>query len=308
MLPYFTQHLHFFLIDVFRLCLWLAILAALFVPLERLFALHPGKIARPGIGADLGYYFLNALLPALLMSLPLAVLAGGIHWFIPSGFHAMVNEAPFWARLLAALVAGEIGYYWGHRCLHEIPLLWRFHALHHSATRIDFLVNARAHPIDMVFGRLCGVIPLYVLGLAGPAGAADSAMPVLITLVGTIWSFFIHANVRWRFGPLEWVISTPAFHHWHHSLADPVNRNYASTLPWIDRLFGTFYLPRERWPSRYGIAEAMPASLPRQLLSPFRSSRHFAPGKTRTAAKPDMGKRAKIDTLLTETFSQDFRP
>ena len=294
MIPYLTQHVPLFLIDVFRLCLWLAILSALFVPLERLFALHPAKIARPNLAIDLGYYFLNALLPAALLSFPLAAVAWAVHWLIPPGFHAAVNEAPFWARLLAALVAGETGYYWGHRCLHEIPVLWRFHALHHSATHIDFLVNTRAHPIDMVFGRLCGVIPLYVLGLAGPSGAAGSTMPVLITLAGTVWSFFIHANLRWRFGPLEWVISTPAFHHWHHTLAEPVNRNYASLLPWIDQIFGTFHLPPRAWPMRYGIAEAMPESPGRQLLYPFRPSTPQEP-------RPDKGKRTKIDTMLTET-------
>ncbi len=68
-------------------------------------------------------------------------------------------------------------------------------------------------------------------------------MPALIVLVVTMWGFFIHANVRWRLGPLEWLISTPAFHHWHHTLAEPRDRNYASMLPWMDWIFGTYYLP-----------------------------------------------------------------
>ena len=67
-------------------------------------------------------------------------------------------------------MAGEIGYYWGHRWSHEIPFLWRFHSIHHSAEEIDFLVNTRAHPFDMVFGRFCGLVPMYVLGLGGPVG------------------------------------------------------------------------------------------------------------------------------------------
>jgi sterol desaturase/sphingolipid hydroxylase (fatty acid hydroxylase superfamily) len=111
---------------------------------------------------------------------------------------------------------------------------------------------------SMVFGRFCALLPLYVLGLGSPAAGSSTAVPVVVTLISTVWGFFIHANLRWRFGPLEWLISTPAFHHWHHTKTGPINRNYASTLPWLDRIFGTYYLPKE-WPDCYGIDFAMRA-------------------------------------------------
>ena len=132
-------------------------------------------------------------------------------------------------------MAGEVGYYWGHRLSHEIPFLWDFHAIHHSAEEVDFLVNSRAHPVDLVFGRFCALAPLYALGLGSRSGARGSLVPVLVTLMGLVWGFFIHANLRWRFGPLEWLVTTPAFHHWHHTRTGPINRNYSSTLPWLDR-------------------------------------------------------------------------
>jgi hypothetical protein len=84
-----------------------------------------------------------------------------------------------------------------------------------------------------------------------------------------MWGFFIHANLRWRFGPLEWLISTPAFHHWHHTLNGPINRNYASTLPWLDWIFRTHYLPSDAWPEAYGIKAEMPESLVEQLAYPL---------------------------------------
>ncbi len=123
----------------------------------------------------------------------------------------------------------------------------------------------------MVFGRFCGLVPIYVLGLGGPVGPAGSLVPVLVTLFGTLWGFFIHANLRWRFGPLEWLITTPAFHHWHHTLTGPINRNYASTLPWLDWIFGTHYLPRDEWPAAYGIEAKLPDSLAGQLAYPLRA-------------------------------------
>lgn len=253
--------------DVARLCLWLAILSVIFIPLERLFALRQTKLARDGVLANLVYYFLSSLLPAVLLSLPLSLVAFAAQRLVPAAVPAALGALPLAAKLLLALVVGEIGFYWGHRFSHQFPWLWRFHALHHSAEHMYFLVNTRAHPVDMVVTRLFGVVPLYLLGLAGPT-AGGSVTPMLVILIGTVWGFFIHANLRWRFGPFEWLVATPAFHHWHHSRVDHINHNYASTLPILDRLFGTLYLPRH-WPQEYGTDTAMPASLGGQLLTPL---------------------------------------
>ncbi len=263
------QALHSMLIDAARLCLWLAILAAIFVPLERLFAARPQKVFRRAIVMDLGYYFLSGLVPAVLLSAPVGLLAWAAHAAVPSSLHAATAAWPLWGRLAAGLVAGEVGYYWAHRLSHEVPLLWRFHAIHHGASEIDFLVNTHAHPLDIAFGRFCGLVPVYVLGLGGPAATAGSVVPVVVMLTGTMWGFFIHANLRWRLGPLEWIVSTPAFHHWHHTLRAPVNRNYAATLPWLDRLFGTHYLPAKALPEAYGIPAPLPGTLAGQLVHPF---------------------------------------
>jgi sterol desaturase/sphingolipid hydroxylase (fatty acid hydroxylase superfamily) len=258
-------------LQILRLCIWLVILAAIFAPLERLFALHPKKIFRKAIVTDLGYYFLSSLVPSILLSVPLAYLAWSVHRFIPVGVGATVAAWPLWLRVVASLVVGEIGFYWGHRWSHELPLLWRFHAIHHSAEHLDFLVNTRSHPVDMVFTRLCGLVPLYILGLASPIRGSASLIPVLIILVGTVWGFFIHANVRWRFGPLEWLVATPAFHHWHHTNDGPdvINKNYSPMLPFIDRLFGTLHLPKDSQPASYGIDQPVSPLLFGQLIDPF---------------------------------------
>lgn len=63
---------------------------------------------------------------------------------------------------------------------------------------------------------------------------------------------FIHANVRWRFPGLRWVIATPEYHHWHHtSDEEGIDKNFAQALPMWDILFGTAHQP-DHWPKRHG--------------------------------------------------------
>jgi len=263
------QHLHAFLMTFARISAWLLLLAVVFLPLERLFALHPRRIFCKSLPSDIGFYFINGFVPVLLLAPALALVAVGAHALVPYRVHAAAAALPIWARALAALFVSELGYYWAHRFAHEIPFLWRFHSVHHSPEQVYFLISARAHPLDNAFGRLCSFAPLYVLGVATPLTPEGGVVSALLVVVLTMWGFLIHANLRWRLGPLEWLVATPAFHHWHHTQGELRDRNYASMLPCMDLIFRTFYLPRKRWPSAYGIDTKLPNSLGGQLAYPF---------------------------------------
>jgi len=262
------HHVLAYLVQAVRSGLVLVLLIALFVPLEHLFAVRKGGMFARGWATNLGWYFVSALAAAVLLAPPLALLAWGARTLLPASLTGAAGALPLWARMIAALAVGEIGFYWGHRWSHMWPLLWRFHAVHHSATHLTFLVNTRAHPVDMVFTRLCGMVLLYATGLANVVGPHPTLGPAAVLFISSIWSYFIHANLRWRLGPLEEVIATPAFHHWHHTFEDHKDHNFAAMLPVFDRLFGTFYLPKA-WPAEYGTPTPMPDDLIGQLLEPL---------------------------------------
>jgi sterol desaturase/sphingolipid hydroxylase (fatty acid hydroxylase superfamily) len=266
------QHYHLlgYALTALRQCAWLVILTVIFLPLEQLWAVHPQKIFRKSVLGDLGYYFISGLVPHLLLIVPLSLAAYAAYELIPWRVHAAVAAWPLWLRGLSAFVVADLGFYWGHRWAHQIPFLWRFHSLHHSPEHVYFLISARAHPIDNAFIRLCGLIPIYILGLGAPQSVQGTLVATLLMLAVTIWGFFIHANLRWRLGPLEWLLATPGFHHWHHTKSGLRDRNYASMLPLMDWIFGTFHLPSKEWPTAYGIEAKLPNTVAGQLLYPMR--------------------------------------
>lgn len=283
MTHHLLRHALGFISNVAQLVAWLVILMAIFVPLERLCALHPSKIWRKQLGVDLAWYFINSLLPAVILSVPLAIMSRALAVMNPLGYYSMVAAWPLWVKLLLTLLVNDVGAYWGHRALHASPRLWRFHAIHHSAEELDWLVNTRAHPFDMVFTRLSGLAPVYLLGLAQTVGAHKDPVVLIATIFGTVWTFFLHANIRARLGPLEWLISSPAFHHWHHTKDEHRDRNFAFVFPFIDRLFGTAWLP-DYWPLSYGIDEKVPTTLAGQFFDPLEPASQKPPAPA--PAKP----------------------
>ena len=267
MTPHLVQQALAFAVEVGRLLAWLVLLTAIFAPLERLFTLRraPGRLSQ--VPADVGFYFLNSLLPLAILATPLALLAAVVHRLTPAAYADAVTGLPLWAKLACGLVVSELGGYWGHRWSHEVPLLWRFHAVHHAPEHVDWLIASRAHPVDQVFEKLCALAPLYILGLAQPT-PQGAGVAAYVAVFGTVWGFFIHANVRWRLGPLEHLVSTPAFHHWHHTNDSHRDRNYAALFPVVDRVFGTHHLP-PGWPDSYGVDAPPPPGFVGPLLEPF---------------------------------------
>ena len=177
-----------FVYQVRPLAVWLVLLVCIFVPLGQLFALHPSKIWRKQTGVDLAWYFINSLFPAAIMAVPLLILARALRGADPGGFYSAVAVWPFWVKLPVVLMVSDLGSYWAHRAAHTFPLLWRFHSIHHSAEQLDWLVNTRAHPFDLVFTKLAGLAPVYLLGLARTTGAGLDPVVAMVMIIGMLWN------------------------------------------------------------------------------------------------------------------------
>jgi lathosterol oxidase len=240
----------------------LAGLALVFVPLERLFARVRQRVFRPGWRTDLAHFGVSHLLVQITVFLTLLPATFLFRWAVSDRLHAWVAAQPVWLQFVEALFVADLFAYLAHRAFHEVPFLWRFHQVHHSSEALDWLAGSRLHLVDVVITRAFGFVPLYVLGFA----------PAAIVAYLTWASFhavFIHANLRFRFGLVRYLLATPQFHHWHHSTT-LYDKNFAVHLPLIDRLFGTFHLPGDDWPDSYGIeGRPVPDGYLRQLVHPL---------------------------------------
>lgn len=238
-----------------RLTAWLFVLIVIFVPLELLFSVKRQPVLRANLIPDIGFFFLGGLMKALVITVVVGIAAGLTRQVIPHSYFTFVGSIPVALQFIIALIIGEIGFYWSHRLVHAVPGLWQYHAIHHDPERMDWLINTRMHPIDLVVTRLGGLMLVAILGFGAPGDKGNPLVPIIVLLSGTIWAFFIHANIRWPMGWFEHILSTPRFHHWHHSRDDHPNHNFASMLPIFDRVFGTLHMPRNgSFPPTYGIA------------------------------------------------------
>lgn len=247
----------------------LIVYSLIFIPIERLFARLPAQgVFRRGWRTDLTYFFVSALLVQVTTVLTLKPAMVLFDWAVWPELQRTVRGWPMFVQFFALLAVADLTQYWVHRAFHLIPALWRFHAIHHSAEQMDWLAGSRLHLVDVAVTRGLTYVPIYVLGFA-------EAPLFTYLVVVSAQATFIHANVRFEFGLLKWVIATPQFHHWHHAdEADAIDKNFAVHLPVIDAIFGTMYLPR-RWPRGYGLAESAPVpdGYLKQFVWPFAPSR-----------------------------------
>ncbi len=241
----------------------------IFAAIEKLFPLYKGQlIFRKEWQTDMVHFAVNHF----IVGLALLTVNFAIHrlfgWMANDTVREAVQAIHFVPQLLLCVLAADVVQYWTHRSYHEIPFLWRFHAVHHSAKTMDWLAGSRQHMLELIVTRVGVLGALYVLGFD------KRVMDVYIVIVG-FQAVFNHANVHLPWGPLKYLIVTPDFHHWHHSSDDvAIDRNYAAHFAFIDHAFGTAIKGQTGFPENYGVVgDYVPDGFLRQLAFPFKSQK-----------------------------------
>jgi sterol desaturase/sphingolipid hydroxylase (fatty acid hydroxylase superfamily) len=185
--------------------------------------------------SNLGITLLNpvavrAVSPFLPVGMALLALKNG--WGL---LHNVI--LPYWLEVATAIIVLDLVIYLQHVMFHTVPLLWRFHMMHHADLDIDVTTGLRFHPIEMIISM---GIKLSTVVLIGP--------PVVVVLIFEILlngtSMFNHGNIRLpkiidRI--LRVLVVTPDMHRIHHSVTiRETNSNFGFNFPWWDRLLGTY--------------------------------------------------------------------
>jgi lathosterol oxidase len=249
--------LDWFLLDILMMTL-------IFSPIEVLWpAYREQSVFRNGWLTDI-VYFLSTHLPiqitTFLILLPATQLSSFLS--IPALTNA-VGRLPWLVQFFLAVLVADLAEYFIHRAFHKVPFMWRFHAIHHSSNSLDWIAGSRSHIVDDVAVRGFILIPM---------------MCVFSHTMLVAYLFFVNIHATWahcNFGPtikwLEPLLNQPRYHHWHHtSQPEAIDKNFAIHFPWIDRIFGTHYLPEDKWPDSYGLHnEKIPAGFWGQTIYPL---------------------------------------
>ena len=217
----------------------------------------------PGWKLDLAYFGVNHLLIGVFLVVSTHFAHDYFAWAISPWLQAHVVALPAIVRFLLVILAADAVEYISHRAYHEVPWLWRIHAVHHSPEHMDWLSGSRLHFLEPLATRALVLVPIVLLGFP-----QDTIFAYLIFI--SVQSVLIHSNFKMNVGWLRYVIVTPQFHHWHHaSDAEAIDKNYAAHTPLFDMLGGTWHLPKDRWPVNYGTVKPIPGGMFGQFMHPF---------------------------------------
>jgi sterol desaturase/sphingolipid hydroxylase (fatty acid hydroxylase superfamily) len=177
---------------------------------------------------------------------------------------------PALARSVAGILLLDYTLYWWHFLTHRVPVLWRFHQVHHLDLEMDATTALRFHFGEIAISILFRAAQIAVIG---PTPGTVASWQVFLFLC----ILFHHSNVRLPIGlerKLARIFVTPRLHGIHHSIApEQVNSNWSSGLTvwdWLHATLRTDTPQAEITMGVRGFLEEGQVTLGKALTLPFR--------------------------------------
>ncbi len=174
------------------------------------------------------------------------------------------NHLPHYIQAILMLLGADFLRYWFHIASHKWNILWKLHSVHHSPSKLYWINVARFHPVEKILQFLLEVLPFIVLGVG-------QEVLSLYFIFYAVNGFFQHSNIKLRLGFLNYIVSGPELHRWHHSVEiRESNQNYGNNLIIWDLLFGTWFLPEYKEVDELGLEDkTYPSDFINQIKAPF---------------------------------------
>jgi sterol desaturase/sphingolipid hydroxylase (fatty acid hydroxylase superfamily) len=184
---------------------------------------------------NLALVVLNSLVLRLLFptaAIGVAVFANKHEWGM-----SYIVDFPFMLEVIFVVIIMDAIIYFQHVMMHAVPVFWRLHRVHHADPDFDVTTGSRFHPLEIIISMLIKFAVIIFLG-------APVISVIIFEVLLNASAMFNHSNVRLNKSMdqfLRLIIVTPDMHRVHHSIeADEANSNFGFSLPWWDRLFGTY--------------------------------------------------------------------
>lgn len=180
------------------------------------------------------------LLSTMIINVVFGIITIGIFSWIDATNFGLLNmiNLPVWAEIiLAILILDFTSQYVVHFMLHKIPVMWRFHTVHHSDTHVDVTSGTRHHPIDFIFRETFALIGIIVAGL-------PVSYYLMYRILTVLFTYFSHADIKLPIKldkTISLIFVSPNMHKFHHHHVMPwTDTNFGNIFSIWDRIFGTF--------------------------------------------------------------------
>ena len=249
------------------LSLVLVAYGVIFAPIERLIPwsrqwLDGGN----DLSVDLMMFYSGIFWGVVANFLKILLFVQALAWLEPYGHSLWPSELHVIAQVFLFLLLKDFFRYWYHRWLHEVPFLWRWHAVHHSVERLYWLNGIRSHPVEILGQTLLWALPLALL-------QPPPEVAMISILMALSIGIFQHANIDAKLGFWEYIFSIGDNHRYHHYNTDGIgDSNYGGEFIVWDILFGTFHNPRGERPLEdigIGASPNYPQTMAGLMIAPF---------------------------------------